>query len=97
MRRSRIPRSHLIRNRMRRNRIPRKYIQFLWLYGSLISINKKKTDYKLRGKSFVFYVYFSKEVWIIDPATDMYYQWLTIVAVPAFYNLMLLVPRCVLF
>ncbi|XP_029597257.1 cyclic nucleotide-gated channel cone photoreceptor subunit alpha-like [Salmo trutta] len=34
-----------------------------------------------------------KEVWIIDPATDMYYQWLTIVAVPAFYNLMLLVPR----
>ncbi|XP_010884387.1 cyclic nucleotide-gated channel cone photoreceptor subunit alpha-like [Esox lucius] len=34
-----------------------------------------------------------KEVWIIDPATDMYYNWLTVMAVPTFYNLMLLVTR----
>ncbi|KAJ8004042.1 hypothetical protein DPEC_G00154680 [Dallia pectoralis] len=34
-----------------------------------------------------------KEVWIIDPATDMYYHWLSIMAVPTFYNLMLLVTR----
>ncbi|XP_056590852.1 cyclic nucleotide-gated channel cone photoreceptor subunit alpha [Triplophysa dalaica] len=34
-----------------------------------------------------------KEVWIMDPATDLYYHWLTIVAVPAFYNLMMLVTR----
>ncbi|XP_062302317.1 cyclic nucleotide-gated channel cone photoreceptor subunit alpha-like [Osmerus eperlanus] len=29
----------------------------------------------------------------MDPATDMYYRWLTLVSVPVFYNLMLLVPR----
>ncbi|CAL1597805.1 unnamed protein product [Knipowitschia caucasica] len=34
-----------------------------------------------------------KEVWIMDPATDMYYYWLLTVSVPVFYNLMLLVAR----
>ncbi|XP_062866933.1 cyclic nucleotide-gated channel cone photoreceptor subunit alpha [Trichomycterus rosablanca] len=34
-----------------------------------------------------------KEYWIMDPATDLYYHWLTIVAVPTFYNLMMLVTR----
>ncbi|XP_046886776.1 cyclic nucleotide-gated channel cone photoreceptor subunit alpha-like [Hypomesus transpacificus] len=34
-----------------------------------------------------------KEVWIMDPATDMYYGWLTFISVPVFYNLMLLMPR----
>ncbi|XP_041935838.1 cyclic nucleotide-gated channel cone photoreceptor subunit alpha-like [Alosa alosa] len=36
---------------------------------------------------------FRKEYWIMDPSTDLYYRWLTIVAVPAFYNLMLLITR----
>ncbi|KAK3510937.1 hypothetical protein QTP70_027826 [Hemibagrus guttatus] len=31
--------------------------------------------------------------WIMDPATNMYYYWLIIMAVPAFYNLMMLVTR----
>ncbi|KAJ0062362.1 hypothetical protein NL108_010967, partial [Boleophthalmus pectinirostris] len=34
-----------------------------------------------------------KEVWIMDPATDMYYYWLVTIAIPVFYNLMLLVAR----
>ncbi|KAJ8253062.1 hypothetical protein GJAV_G00208700 [Gymnothorax javanicus] len=34
-----------------------------------------------------------KEVWIMDPATDLYYRWLTVIAIPAFYNLMMLVTR----
>eukprot|EP00064_Thunnus_orientalis_P015511 superscaffoldBa00002884_g15565 len=34
-----------------------------------------------------------KEVWIMDPATDMYYYWLCTISVPVFYNLMLLVAR----
>ncbi|KAG7467062.1 hypothetical protein MATL_G00149390 [Megalops atlanticus] len=34
-----------------------------------------------------------KEVWIMDPATDLYYRWLTIIAAPAMYNLMMLVTR----
>uniref|UniRef100_A0AAY4DK29 Cyclic nucleotide-binding domain-containing protein n=1 Tax=Denticeps clupeoides TaxID=299321 RepID=A0AAY4DK29_9TELE len=34
-----------------------------------------------------------KNVWIMDPSADMYYHWLTVVACPAFYNLMLLVTR----
>ncbi|KAM6945390.1 cyclic nucleotide-gated channel cone photoreceptor subunit alpha-like [Aplochiton taeniatus] len=34
-----------------------------------------------------------KEVWTMDPATDTYYHWLCIMAVPSFYNLMLLVTR----
>ncbi|XP_066517405.1 cyclic nucleotide-gated channel cone photoreceptor subunit alpha [Hoplias malabaricus] len=34
-----------------------------------------------------------KEYWIIDPATDLYYHWLTMVAVPTFYNLMMLITR----
>ncbi|KAG5833356.1 hypothetical protein ANANG_G00275080 [Anguilla anguilla] len=29
----------------------------------------------------------------MDPATDLYYRWLTIIAAPAFYNLMMLVTR----
>ena len=39
---------------------------------------------------------FRKEYWVMDPSTDLYYHWLTIVAVPAFYNLMLLITRLVL-
>ncbi|PWA16733.1 hypothetical protein CCH79_00019546, partial [Gambusia affinis] len=34
-----------------------------------------------------------KEVWIMDPATDTYYNWLCTVSVPVFYNLMFLVAR----
>ncbi|KAL3999180.1 hypothetical protein ACER0C_006951 [Sarotherodon galilaeus] len=34
-----------------------------------------------------------KEVWIMDPATDMYYYWLLTIAVPVFYNLIFLVAR----
>uniref|UniRef100_A0A3Q3R1J4 Cyclic nucleotide-binding domain-containing protein n=1 Tax=Monopterus albus TaxID=43700 RepID=A0A3Q3R1J4_MONAL len=28
-----------------------------------------------------------KEIWIMDPATEQYYRWLTIIAAPVFYNL----------
>ncbi|XP_076870816.1 cyclic nucleotide-gated channel cone photoreceptor subunit alpha isoform X2 [Brachyhypopomus gauderio] len=34
-----------------------------------------------------------KETWIMDPATDNYYRWLSIIAVPVFYNLMMLITR----
>ncbi|XP_060717102.1 cyclic nucleotide-gated cation channel alpha-3 [Tachysurus vachellii] len=34
-----------------------------------------------------------KDSWIMDPATNIYYYWLIIMAVPAFYNLMMLVTR----
>ncbi|XP_031158265.1 cyclic nucleotide-gated channel cone photoreceptor subunit alpha-like [Sander lucioperca] len=34
-----------------------------------------------------------KKVWIMDPATDMYYYWLAIISIPVFYNLMFLVAR----
>ncbi|XP_065110998.1 cyclic nucleotide-gated channel alpha-3 [Paramisgurnus dabryanus] len=34
-----------------------------------------------------------KDVWIMDPASDLYYHWLTIVAIPVFYNLMMLITR----
>lgn len=36
---------------------------------------------------------FRKEIWIMDPATDQYYRWLTIIAGPVFYNLMMIVTR----
>uniref|UniRef100_A0A7N8XFW2 Cyclic nucleotide-gated channel cone photoreceptor subunit alpha-like n=1 Tax=Mastacembelus armatus TaxID=205130 RepID=A0A7N8XFW2_9TELE len=36
---------------------------------------------------------FFMEVWIIDPATDLYYYWLCTIALPVFYNLMFLVAR----
>ncbi|XP_019723678.1 cyclic nucleotide-gated channel cone photoreceptor subunit alpha-like [Hippocampus comes] len=34
-----------------------------------------------------------KEVWIMDPATDLYYYWLWTISIPVFYNLILLVAR----
>ncbi|XP_056459786.1 cyclic nucleotide-gated cation channel alpha-3 [Gadus chalcogrammus] len=34
-----------------------------------------------------------KEIWIMDPATDKYYRWLTVIALPVFYNLMMLITR----
>nr|XP_029511943.1 cyclic nucleotide-gated cation channel alpha-3-like isoform X1 [Oncorhynchus nerka]XP_029511944.1 cyclic nucleotide-gated cation channel alpha-3-like isoform X2 [Oncorhynchus nerka] len=34
-----------------------------------------------------------KEIWIMDPSADKYYTWLTIIAAPCFYNLMMLVTR----
>uniref|UniRef100_A0A672ISS0 Cyclic nucleotide gated channel subunit alpha 3b n=1 Tax=Salarias fasciatus TaxID=181472 RepID=A0A672ISS0_SALFA len=34
-----------------------------------------------------------KEVWIMDPATDLYYYWLCTISIPVFYNLMFLVAR----
>ncbi|XP_061682288.1 cyclic nucleotide-gated channel cone photoreceptor subunit alpha-like [Syngnathoides biaculeatus] len=34
-----------------------------------------------------------KEVWIMDPAVDMYYRWLTVIAGPVFYNLIMIVTR----
>lgn len=36
---------------------------------------------------------YRKEVWIMDPATDMYYYWLCTISIPVFYNLILLVAR----
>lgn len=38
-------------------------------------------------------LYSRKEIWIMDPAADQYYRWLTIIAGPVFYNLMLIVTR----
>lgn len=32
----------------------------------------------------------------MDPATDLYYRWLTIIAVPVMYNLMMLITRSVM-
>lgn len=29
----------------------------------------------------------------MDPATDKYYRWLTVIAIPVFYNLIMLVTR----
>lgn len=29
----------------------------------------------------------------MDPANDQYYRWLTVIAVPVFYNLMMIVTR----
>lgn len=29
----------------------------------------------------------------MDPATDQYYRWLTVIAAPVFYNLMMIVTR----
>ncbi|XP_067314557.1 cyclic nucleotide-gated channel cone photoreceptor subunit alpha isoform X1 [Pseudorasbora parva] len=34
-----------------------------------------------------------KEVWIMDPSSDKYYRWLSVIAAPVFYNLMMLVTR----
>ncbi|XP_061833570.1 cyclic nucleotide-gated channel cone photoreceptor subunit alpha isoform X3 [Nerophis lumbriciformis] len=34
-----------------------------------------------------------KEIWIMDPAADTYYRWLTVIAGPVFYNLMMIVTR----
>ncbi|KAJ8407274.1 hypothetical protein AAFF_G00278480 [Aldrovandia affinis] len=34
-----------------------------------------------------------KEVWIMDPAADLYYRWLSVIAVPVMYNLMMLITR----
>ncbi|XP_047669492.1 cyclic nucleotide-gated channel cone photoreceptor subunit alpha isoform X2 [Tachysurus fulvidraco] len=34
-----------------------------------------------------------KKPWVMDPATDMYYRWLVIIAGPVFYNLMMLITR----
>lgn len=38
-------------------------------------------------------LYSRKEIWIMDPAADQYYRWLTIIAGPVFYNLMMIVTR----
>ncbi|XP_047443490.1 cyclic nucleotide-gated cation channel alpha-3 isoform X3 [Mugil cephalus] len=34
-----------------------------------------------------------KEIWIMDPAADQYYRWLTVIAGPVFYNLMMIITR----
>ncbi|KAM6939149.1 cyclic nucleotide-gated channel cone photoreceptor subunit alpha [Lycodopsis pacificus] len=34
-----------------------------------------------------------KEIWIMDPAADQYYRWLTVIAGPVFYNLVMIVTR----
>ncbi|XP_060723341.1 cyclic nucleotide-gated channel cone photoreceptor subunit alpha [Tachysurus vachellii] len=34
-----------------------------------------------------------KTPWVMDPATDMYYRWLVVIAGPVFYNLMMLITR----
>ncbi|XP_039666043.1 cyclic nucleotide-gated channel cone photoreceptor subunit alpha isoform X1 [Perca fluviatilis] len=34
-----------------------------------------------------------KEIWIMDPAADQYYRWLTVIAGPVFYNLLMIVTR----
>lgn len=53
--------------------------------GMNMLVNKKKK------KPFAFS--FRKEVWIMDPNTDTYYYWLCTIAIPVFYNLMLLPAR----
>ncbi|XP_034036532.1 cyclic nucleotide-gated channel cone photoreceptor subunit alpha isoform X2 [Thalassophryne amazonica] len=35
----------------------------------------------------------SKETWCMDPASDLYYRWLSIIASPVFYNLLMIVTR----
>lgn len=42
-------------------------------------------------------VSFRKEIWIMDPATDLYYRWLTVIAMPVFFNLIMLVTRYIYF
>lgn len=54
---------------------------FFWVWTCLLT--KKKT----------FPFSFRKEVWIMDPNTDTYYYWLCTIAIPVFYNLMLLPAR----
>lgn len=34
-----------------------------------------------------------KEVFVIDPSSNLYYNWLTIIAAPVFYNWCMLVCR----
>lgn len=41
-------------------------------------------------------VVFRKEIWIMDPAADQYYRWLSVIAGPVFYNLIMIVTRCCL-
>lgn len=54
---------------------------FFWVWTCLLT--KKKP----------FPFSFRKEVWIMDPNTDTYYYWLCTIAIPVFYNLMLLPAR----
>uniref|UniRef100_A0A3P8V1U9 Cyclic nucleotide gated channel subunit alpha 3 n=1 Tax=Cynoglossus semilaevis TaxID=244447 RepID=A0A3P8V1U9_CYNSE len=49
--------------------------------------------FSLKRDSTVWLLFTLKEVWIMDPATDMYYYWLLTISVPVFYNLMLLIAR----
>uniref|UniRef100_A0A672Q8B3 Cyclic nucleotide gated channel subunit alpha 3 n=1 Tax=Sinocyclocheilus grahami TaxID=75366 RepID=A0A672Q8B3_SINGR len=37
--------------------------------------------------------YNMNNLWIMDPASDKYYRWLSVIAAPVFYNLMMLVTR----
>ncbi|XP_047230885.1 cyclic nucleotide-gated channel cone photoreceptor subunit alpha isoform X2 [Girardinichthys multiradiatus] len=34
-----------------------------------------------------------KEMWIMDPSADQYYRWLSVIAGPVFYNLIMIVTR----
>ncbi|KAM4739544.1 cyclic nucleotide-gated channel cone photoreceptor subunit alpha isoform 3-T3 [Anableps anableps] len=34
-----------------------------------------------------------KEIWIMDPSADQYYRWLSVIAGPVFYNLIMIVTR----
>ena len=54
--------------------------------GMSMLVNKKKKKKKIPFS-------FRKEVWIMDPNTDTYYYWLCTIAIPVFYNLMLLPAR----
>uniref|UniRef100_A0A4W4GT30 Cyclic nucleotide-binding domain-containing protein n=1 Tax=Electrophorus electricus TaxID=8005 RepID=A0A4W4GT30_ELEEL len=53
----------------------------------------KKKDYKKDDKKAAKQEDLLKETWIMDPATDNYYRWLSIIAVPIFYNLMMVITR----
>lgn len=57
---------------------------------SVLQINKILQQYQLEMDAlFVF----RKEIWIMDSATDQYYRWLTVIAGPVFYNLIMIVTR----
>lgn len=57
------------------------------------TVNLSKCLQSLAKNIKVYGCVFRKEIWIMDPATDQYYRWLTVIAGPVFYNLMMIVTR----
>lgn len=65
----------------------------------MLTVGDHRPRFTLKGicaqakKRLCINVSFRKEIWIMDPATDAYYRWLTVIAIPVFYNLIMLVTR----